>query len=45
MAKKNAQAQALVAIRWKRTPPKERAEAARKAALARWSKKPKAQDA
>lgn len=41
--KKNAHAQALVAARWKRTPPKARSEAARKAALARWATKGKAQ--
>jgi hypothetical protein len=38
--KKNPYAQGLAATRWKRTPPAERSEAARKAALARWAKKP-----
>jgi hypothetical protein len=43
--KKNAQAQALVALRWKRTPPAARTAGARKAAVARWAKAKRAHDA
>jgi len=36
--KKNAYAQGLAALRWKKTPAAQRSEAARKAVNARWAK-------